>query len=124
MAWFKFSNSWSKAAAVDPRFRDRLEMLEPPGPGVDQTDEAGAAERTEAPPAGTVTHQSRVTESWGNWWKRGAEHPQARLSADDVREIRRLHTEGIGYRRLGKRFNVHHQTVQAIVTGRSWSRVK
>jgi hypothetical protein len=123
MANFRFRNAWSDAARTDARFRDPTSTLEALAPAAELVDLAAAADGTEPPSAGPETHHRIIAESWGNWWKRGAEHSQARLSEDDVREIRRLHAEGLGYRRLGRRYGVHHQTVQAIISGRSWSHV-
>jgi len=47
----------------------------------------------------------------------GEENPRARLTDDEVREIRRRYRRGLGTR-LAKRYGVHPSTVTLIVTGK------
>lgn len=50
---------------------------------------------------------------------------RAKLSEDDVREIRRLHFgEGINSHRLGKAYGVNGKTIRLILCGMTWRNVK
>lgn len=52
----------------------------------------------------------------------GETHGKARLSDAEVREIRQLHANGIGYRRLARRYGCGQSTVRDIVQYRTrWS---
>lgn len=58
-------------------------------------------------------------------WKRGTEHHAAKLTPDDVREIRRLHAEGgWSYGQLGKRFGVNASAAYKIVKRLLWKQIK
>lgn len=46
-------------------------------------------------------------------WRRGVEQPLAKLTAEQVREIRRLHADGVSYPKLSQTFGV-----SAFVIGR------
>lgn len=60
-----------------------------------------------------------------NFVRHGEDHPKAKLTEDDVREIRRLYVRGVvGYRSLGQRFGVTAMVVKAIVTRRTWKDVR
>lgn len=52
---------------------------------------------------------------------RGATNPQAKLTADDVRQIRQLHVSGVERRDIAERFGVHPGTVGKIVTYQRWN---
>lgn len=52
---------------------------------------------------------------------RGELSGNALLTASEVLEIRRLNTEGVTQREIGRRFNVAQTTVSAIVLRRSWA---
>jgi hypothetical protein len=61
----------------------------------------------------------------------GAEHPQRgensphhKLSEDNVKEIRKLRTEGYTLRALAKKFGITHGVVNNILQGRKWSWLK
>ncbi|MGB7195364.1 MAG: HNH endonuclease [Collimonas pratensis] len=56
--------------------------------------------------------------------KYGDTHPQSKLTATSVRLMRRLHSEGIGFRNLGKQFGVSRETAKYAVLRRSWAHVK
>lgn len=47
----------------------------------------------------------------------------AKLTADDVREIRRLHGQGLNHPTLAKRFGVTYQNISRIVKGKQWKHV-
>jgi len=51
----------------------------------------------------------------------GEDHYFAKLTADEVREMRRLHSEsGLGCRRLARRYGVSKSAVQLILNGTNW----
>jgi hypothetical protein len=54
---------------------------------------------------------------------RGEQYPQSKLTADIVRTIRYEHAQGAGIRALGRRFNVAHNTIGAVVHRRAWTHV-
>jgi len=63
---------------------------------------------------------------WKERWKtrRGESHPQSKLKAFQVVEMRRLHSEeGWGYKRLRKRFGVSFGVAQRIINRKSWTSV-
>lgn len=45
-------------------------------------------------------------------------HQRARLSGDDVRLIRQLHVEGLGYGTIAQKFDVSKSTVSDVCHGR------
>ncbi len=55
---------------------------------------------------------------------RGESHGNAKITEDDVREIRRLAADGITQREIAKRFNLTHPNVGYIVRRTAWSHVK
>lgn len=54
---------------------------------------------------------------------RGERCASAKLTADVVREIRRLYREGIGYDRLARRYGIAKSSVAAVVNLRTWRHV-
>jgi hypothetical protein len=55
----------------------------------------------------------------------GMRHPHARLTDDQVREMRRLHAEqGFGAKRLAKRYGVGQTTIHRVLTGETWGHVE
>jgi hypothetical protein len=55
---------------------------------------------------------------------RGEQSGAAKLTEDQVREIRRLAAEGWSQPKLGRRFGVVHATVGRIIRGKGWSHVR
>ena len=51
---------------------------------------------------------------------KGEHHPKARLSAEEVRELRRLHGNGLKQSELAARYRISWSTVHDIVTGKHW----
>lgn len=52
----------------------------------------------------------------------GEKNPAAKLTQDEVKEIRRLHSEGIWtYRQLGDKFQVSFVMIGYIVKGKNWT---
>jgi hypothetical protein len=53
----------------------------------------------------------------------GEAHPNAKLFADAVRQIRALRDEGLSYTRLAAMFGVSDDAVRDVVRGRTWKHV-
>lgn len=53
----------------------------------------------------------------------GEELPQSKLTASDVREIRRMSADGEKQRVIAKRFGIHRATVSQIVNHHRWAHV-
>ena len=51
---------------------------------------------------------------------RGERNGQAKLTTAQVFEIRRLHAEGLGYKRLAKRLGLSWSLVRNAASGRTW----
>lgn len=54
----------------------------------------------------------------------GTKHPNVKLLAYQVIEIRQLIKEGISQRQLGKKYKVSPSTIQNIADGKTWKQVK
>lgn len=54
----------------------------------------------------------------------GTRNPRAKITDGDVREIRHLHSLGVGTRDLSVRFGICRTAIQRIVKGTSWSHIK
>lgn len=68
------------------------------------------------------THTSNVRDTVERGASHAGErHPMAKLTADQVVEIRRLKaSSGLTLREIGRTFGVHEETVGGIVRGESW----
>jgi len=56
---------------------------------------------------------------------RGEEHPNAKLKASQVQEIRRLHAAGqMSERKLARKFDVSRTTIRLIITRQTWTNVE
>ena len=55
--------------------------------------------------------------------KKGENHPQAKLTADDVILMRSLAAQGVPHGELGEKFGILRTSVSNIVTGRSWGHI-
>lgn len=55
----------------------------------------------------------------GYRYRRGEEHPRAKLRDDDVRLMRELKAEGLGYGEIAKKFETSRYTVRNVCTYRS-----
>jgi hypothetical protein len=53
----------------------------------------------------------------------GTANPRARLTEDQVREIRAELRRGVGPTELGKRYGVGHGTITSIKSGKNWSSI-
>jgi IS30 family transposase len=56
--------------------------------------------------------------------RRGAAHPNAVLTEAKVRAIRTLSSAGFTVRAIASSLRVHHTTVVAVLTGRTWGHVE
>lgn len=56
--------------------------------------------------------------------RKGQEHPGAKLTDGDVREIRRLVAQGVTQREIGRRYGVSRSTIGLIVRGKTWGHVR
>jgi hypothetical protein len=73
---------------------------------------------------GTHGDNMRDMESKGRSNKtRGSKHHNAKLSEDDVREIRRLYSAGFNRRRIAEKFRVTLAAVKLIAARKSWKHV-
>ncbi len=57
-------------------------------------------------------------------YQQGEGHYRAKLNAEKVREIRRLHAAGLRLYQLAKRFEVDRMTIKSILIGATWKGVK
>lgn len=56
---------------------------------------------------------------------RGEQAPSAKLSGEQVREMRLLRqTTNLNNREIGRRFGVSHETVRAAISGENWSHIR
>ena len=53
----------------------------------------------------------------------GLQRPQSKLTADDVREIRKLSAKGYSQRKVANMFDVGKNAIQSILEGRTWTHV-
>lgn len=54
----------------------------------------------------------------------GVANPKAKLTEDQVREIRRLRTQGIRNDELARRFGMDRHSITRITTGKAWGHVQ
>jgi predicted transcriptional regulator len=52
---------------------------------------------------------------------RGAEHPLARLSTQDVRNVRALYSDGEKQRVIAEKYGISQPAVSAIVNHKRWA---
>jgi hypothetical protein len=55
--------------------------------------------------------------------KRGNELPQSKLTPDDVVLIRALSADGMSFREIGRKFEIHHTTAWRIANYLDWKQV-
>jgi hypothetical protein len=58
------------------------------------------------------------------WVKRGEANRKAIFTEDDVREMRRLRSDGMILKDIAAKFGIHLSTVHLVVTRKSWSHVE
>lgn len=54
---------------------------------------------------------------------KGLAHPNAKLAEDDIRGIRELYKNGMSQRKIASQFKVSRGTIDAILTGKTWTHV-
>ena len=59
---------------------------------------------------------------WGGA-KKGSSQPYAKLTEDDVRQIRVLRSHGLTYREIAKRFGVSISAIVNIIRGTTWRHI-
>jgi hypothetical protein len=103
------------------------------GTPADNSRDAWERGRAVPPPRPTAERQATIRHPSGNaHWsrqhpelvKRGDRHPAAKLTEDQVREIRRLSAEGWTLARLRERFGVRMSTLSYIVRRETWRHVE
>lgn len=73
------------------------------------------------------THSSNNKDAvrhgtWKNTWMKGENHPQAKLTFDDVKEIRKLYQDKIlSQTNLAKNYGVTQATISRIVLNQTWN---
>ncbi len=55
--------------------------------------------------------------------RRGESHGRAKVTEEDVQEMKRLRQEGWTYKQLGERFDLHLSNARRAVLGETWSEV-
>lgn len=71
-----------------------------------------------------ATHDGNVKDAWNDGLVPiGEKRKQARLTDNQVREIRVLLRSGQSMERVARQFHVHAGTIQAIKDGRTWKHV-
>jgi hypothetical protein len=76
--------------------------------------------------AGTVSDNMRDAVAKGRkgrsggTFKSGEAHPNAKLTWETVREMRRLHSEGVTIYRLHKTYGLANETVRSVIRRVSW----
>lgn len=60
----------------------------------------------------------------GSEGRKGKDHPGVKLTEENVKDIRRIYSEGkLSQYDLAKTFNVRRTTIAAIINNRSWKHV-
>ena len=69
-----------------------------------------------------ITHSNNIKHSYdNNLHKKGIKHHLSKLTEEQVKEIKNLIRLGFSNTNIGKRYNVHYNTIQNIRSGKSWS---
>lgn len=55
--------------------------------------------------------------------RKGEQHPCAKLTAESVRDIRRLRAEGLTLARIGRQVGTHLSNVSLVLNGKAWTHV-
>lgn len=56
--------------------------------------------------------------------RQGEQHHEAKLTAENVRDMRRLHAHGFTFRRLAEKYGVSNVSIYNAVTRRTWRHVQ
>jgi hypothetical protein len=79
---------------------------------------------TTADNAADKVSKGRQARCGANNYHRGEDHYAARLTAKDIRRIRRLHANGAYASALAEEYNVSQAHVGNIIHGKKWSHIK
>jgi hypothetical protein len=71
-----------------------------------------------------MLHMFRVLKTWEKNQVRGVTHGRAKLTEDDVREIRRLSANGLTRKELAMRFGVSSTNITFVVTRKLWPHIE
>lgn len=78
----------------------------------------------------TKIHPERLAKGDRHWsvttpekLARGEAHYSAKLTAKEVRKIRKLFATGVRYARLAEQFHVRRQSIRCIILGTTWKHV-
>lgn len=69
-----------------------------------------------------MQRKGRSYTSPKGWWT-GERNVRAKITADDVRAIRREYCDGLSLRVLGRKYGIAHTAVHSILTRKNWSHV-
>lgn len=75
---------------------------------------------------GTLTDNNRDRTNKnrnGQTGKRGEAHRDAKLTEDDVREIRRCAANGVSYHEMGRQYGVSATSIESAVKRKTWKHV-
>lgn len=70
-----------------------------------------------------VRHGTTTLGRRGRHYNQGSKSAGAKITEDDVREMRRLHALGVGSSELGRRFGISSSNASHIVLGTAWRHV-
>ena len=73
---------------------------------------------------GNVTWKLRADNTKEMQHARGTKTARAKLTDEQVLEIRDLREKGYGIRQLGRMYGVHHKTISDIIKRQSWTHIE
>lgn len=71
-----------------------------------------------------MTQLAETVDNYRPTTRKREKHPNAKLTQEDVNEIRRLAAEGVERSSLVARFGVSKSTIGSILRGTTWGRVQ
>jgi hypothetical protein len=75
-------------------------------------------------PQANTRHARLVLNAWGERQVRGERVAGSKLTADKVREIRRLRESGMTYKSIGQRFGINLASVHKITSRQTWAHIE
>jgi HNH endonuclease len=69
------------------------------------------------------THDDNMRDKAAAGTVKGEKNPACKITAADVRAIRKMHAKGSGIKALERRFNVKKSQIHNIVTRKSWGHI-
>jgi len=72
------------------------------------------------------THHENILFAWetGIYKNKGNEHPLSRLNSENVKEIKKLLSDGVSCREISERYNVTNWCIHDIKQERTWKDIK